>query len=86
MLDTAADRFGNLVAEFPEDAKYRMDWIESLLARAELRWSHKETDGATVDWKLANEQFLQLSGSSLPPSKIESLQKSLESLRARMQE
>jgi serine/threonine protein kinase len=86
MLDLAVDRFAKLVADFPEDAKYRMDWIESLLARAELRWSQKETEGATVDWQLANEQFPQLSGSSPSSSKVESLQKSLESLRARMQE
>jgi tetratricopeptide (TPR) repeat protein len=85
MLDDAVERFANLVADFPEDAKYRMDWIESLLARVECRWSQQETDGATVDWKLANEQFPQLSGSSLTPSKIESLQSRLESLRDRMQ-
>jgi len=86
MLDLAVDRFAKLVTDFPEDAKYRMDWIESLLARAELRWSQKETEGATVDWHLANEQFPQLSGSSVPSTPLEPLQSLLESLRARMQE
>ena len=86
MLDLAVDRFAKLVTDFPEDAKYRMDWIESLLARAELRWSQKETEGATVDWHLANEQFPQLSGSSVPSTQLEPLQSQLESLRARMQE
>jgi serine/threonine protein kinase len=86
MLDLAVDRFAKLVTDFPEDSKYRLNWIESLLARVELRWSQAETEGATVDWQLASEQYQQLSGSSVPPSQLEFLQNRLESLRARMRE
>jgi hypothetical protein len=84
MLDRAVDRFAKLATDFPEDSKYRLNWIESLLARVELQWSQAETEGATVDWQLASEQYQQLSGSSVPTSKFEFHQNQLESLRARM--